>query len=90
MISDVKKINYVKRIYKRTPDKHLNLSEIIGWPRDEDWMNDEPHLNHGKMRRRGTVCPCVYEKYNEVTNRAIVSYITELLESEISMTFAHV
>ena len=88
MISDVKKLNYVKRIYKRTPDKYLNLSEIEGWPRDEDWMNDEPHLNHGKMRRRGTVCPWVYEKYNEVTNRAIVSYISELLESEISIVLS--
>ncbi len=88
MINDVKKINYVKRIYKRNPDKYLKLSEILGWPRDEEWMNDVPHLNHGKMRRRGTVCPCVYEKYNEVTNRAIVSYIAELLESGISIVLS--
>jgi len=85
MISDVKKLNYVKRIYKRTPDKYLNLSEIEGWPRDEEWMNDLPHMNHGLKKRRGSVCPCVYEKYNEVTNRAIVKYICELLESDIKI-----
>ena len=83
MINDVKKINYVKRIYKRTPDKYLNLSDIEGWPRDEEWMRDLPHLNHGMKRRRGTVCPCVYEKYSEVTNRAIVNYVSELLESGV-------
>ena len=83
MITDIKKLDYVKRIYKKPPDKYTRLSEIIGWPRDEEWMRDLPHLNHGMKRRRGTVCPCVYEKYNEVTNRAIVNYISELLESGV-------
>ena len=83
MITDIKKLDYVKRIYKKTPDKYIRLSEIIGWPRDEEWMIDLPHLNHGMKRRRGTVCPCVYEKYNEVTNRAIVNYVSELLESSV-------
>ena len=83
MITDIKKLDYVKRIYKKPPDKYTRLSEIIGWPRDEEWMRDLPHLNHGMKRRRGTVCPCVYEKYNEVTNRAIVNYVSELLESSV-------
>ena len=83
MIIDIKKLDYVKRIYKKTPDKYMKLSEIIGWPRNEKWMRDLPHLNHGMNRRRGTVCPCVYEKHNEVTNRAIVNYISELLESGV-------
>ncbi len=83
MITDIKKLDYVKRIYKKPPDKYIRLSEIIGWPRDEEWMRDLPHLNHGMKRRRGTVCPCVYEKYNEVTNRAIVNYVSELLESSV-------
>ena len=83
MINDVKKINYVKRIYKRTPDKYLNLSDIEGRPRDEEWRRDLTHLNHGMKRRRGTVWPCVYEKYSEVTNRAIVNYVSELLESGV-------
>ena len=85
MIIDVKKLNYVKRIYRRKPDKFIKLSEIQGWKRDEEWFADLPHLNHGKKRRVGTVCPCVYKKYNEVTNRAIVNYISELLESDISI-----
>ena len=83
MIADKKKIDYVNRIYKRPFDQHLKLTDIIGWQRDDTWLEDLPHLNHGMAKRRGTVCPCVYDKYKEVTNNSIVNYISELLESKV-------
>jgi hypothetical protein len=85
MITDKKKINYVNRIYKRSFDKYLKLSDIVGWQRDDIWLGELPHLNHGMAKRRGTVCPCVYEKYKEVNNISIVNYISELLESNVTI-----
>jgi hypothetical protein len=77
---------FFKNFYDDEPDSWINphFLEKRNFRPTEDWLNQEPHLNHKFKNRRGAVCLCVWEKFGKVTNRALVDYF-KLIIPEVDL-----
>ena len=69
-------INFFKSFYREEPHSWINPIFISrnDWPPPKDWLNEPPHLEHKVKEKRGAVCLCVWEKFQEATNRSLIDY----------------
>tara|TARA_Y100000994_G_C15401296_1_gene321826 strand:- start:64 stop:537 length:474 start_codon:yes stop_codon:yes gene_type:complete len=69
-------INFFKGYYKEEPHSWYNPMFISpnDWPPPQDWLNEPPHLQHKVKEKRGAVCLCVWEKFQQATNRSLIDY----------------
>ena len=69
-------IDFFKSFYKEEPHSWINPIFISrnDWPPPKDWLNEPPHLEHKVKEKRGAVCLCVWEKFQEATNRSLIDY----------------
>jgi hypothetical protein len=47
---------------------------VNDWPPPQDWLDEAPHPQHKVKEKRGAVCLCVWEKFEQATNRALIDY----------------
>ena len=69
-------IDFFKGYYKEEPHSWYNPMFISpnDWPPLEDWLKESPHLQHKTKEKRGAVCLCVWEKFQQATNRSLIDY----------------
>jgi hypothetical protein len=69
-------IEFFQRFYREDPHMWVDpLSiSIFDWPPPQDWLEESPHLQHKVKEKRGAVCLCVWEKFEQATNRALIDY----------------
>jgi hypothetical protein len=69
-------IEFFQRFYKEEPHSWVNpmFISVNDWPPPQDWLDEAPHLQHKVKEKRGGVCLCVWEKFEKVTNRALIDY----------------
>ena len=71
-----KEIGFFKQLYSEEPHSWVNPMFISrsDWPPPQDWLDEAPHLNHKMIHKRASVCLCVWERFGEVSNRALIDY----------------
>ena len=69
-------IDFFKDYYKEEPHSWVNPIFISpnDWPPPKDWLEEPPHLQHKVKEKRGAVCLCVWEKFQQATNRSLIDY----------------
>jgi len=69
-------IEFFQKFYREEPHMWIDpLSiSIFDWPPPQDWLEESPHLQHKVKEKRGAVCLCVWEKFEQATNRALIDY----------------
>ena len=69
-------IDFFKKFYREEPHSWVNpmFISVNDWPPLQDWLDEAPHLQHKVKEKRGGVCLCVWEKFEKVTNRALIDY----------------
>ena len=69
-------IDFFKDYYREEPHSWVNPIFISpnDWPPPKDWLEEPPHLQHKVKEKRGAVCLCVWEKFQQATNRSLIDY----------------
>ena len=69
-------IDFFKEFYREEPHDWVNPFEISvnDWPPPENWLSEPPHLKHKVREKRGAVCLCVWERFQEASNRSLIDY----------------
>jgi hypothetical protein len=69
-------IDFFKKFYREEPHSWVNpmFISVNDWPPPQDWLDEAPHLQHKVKEKRGAVCQCVWEKFEQATNRSLIDY----------------